>query len=224
MIKHHFKKLVSVALAAVMVIGMSTTALASNYSNSVQVVTNNDNTCVVKEITADGITIATNNKDTGILTIDKYNSTEDVLLSTEILDLNAIAAETEISNDTATPQAASKHVYQHTFSNREYDCYIYSSYTSWTIRSGDNTKTRTENSSNASKLESFRGYVEDVNSAEFTLIGAVGAGAAATAITAFLSGGLAAGIAAAGGSAAVVAAFSSLNSAINSADYYYARI
>lgn len=222
----NFKKLISMLLTLCLIMGISTTAFASENS-SVQTITNNDAVCVVKEITSNGITIATNDKLTGILTIEKYDSTESVLLSTTTLDLNVLPIETDPQFETfgtVSPQASYTHVYQHTFANREYDCYIYSTYTNWTIRSGDNYKNVRETNANSSKLESFRSYVEDVNSAEFTLIGAVGATAAATAISAFLSGGLAAGIAAAGGSAGVTAAFASLNSAINSADYYFARI
>lgn len=47
---------------------------------------------------------------------------------------------------------------------------------------------------------------------------------AVTAISAFVSGGTAAGIAAAGGSSVIIAAFASLNKACNNADYYYKRV
>ena len=216
------KRVLSLLLTLSLVMGLSITAFAAEPSaQSVQVLANDDTVCVVREVTADGVTIATNNKETGILTIKKYDNTESFLLSTDTLDLNAIAESVEA--EAQTPATTMDYVYQHTFSNREYDIFIYTDKTHWKLRSGDNTNSLYESSSNASTLDSFRSAVEDVNAAEFTLIGAVGATTAATAISAFLSGGLAAGVAAAGGSAAVVAAFASLNSAINSADYYYAR-
>lgn len=146
------------------------------------------------------------------------------MLSANTIDLESITTAISENDNSQNVNIRSTHIYQHTFSNREYDIYMYDTYTSWKIRSGGNYKTVTEKSSNSSYLESFRSAVEDVNSAEFTLIGAVGATVAATAITAFLSGGLAAGIAAAGGSAGATAAFASLNSATNNADYYFARI
>ena len=218
------KRILSLLLTLSLIMGLSATTFAAEPSTqSVQVLANDDTLCVVKEVTTDGVTIATNNKETGILTIEKYDASESFLLSTDTLDLNAIAKSVEEELQTPTTTALVDYIYQHTFSNREYDIFIHTDNTYWELRSGDNTKSVYESSSNASTLDSFRSAVEDVNAAEFTLIGAVGATAAATAISAFLSGGLAAGVAAAGGSAGAVAAFASLNSAINSADYYYAR-
>lgn len=216
------KKLLSMLLTLSLIMGLSITAFAAEPSDqSVQILANNDTVCIVREVTTDGVTIATNNKETGILTIEKYDDSESSLLSTDTLDLNAIAKSVEEELQTPTTTSLNEYIYQHTFSNREYDIFIHPNSTHWKIRSGDNTKSIYESSSNASTLDNFRSAVEDVNAAEFTLIGAVGAGVAVTAITAFMSGGLAAGIAAAGGSAAAVAAFASLNSAINSADYYF---
>ena len=215
-----YKKILSFILASVMCIMCVSSVSAETIDNNIMVLENNSQECVVREVTDSGIVIATNNKTTGILTVDTYDLEEKNIVSTQILDLNAIEAgiENEIS------LAANDHMYQHTFSNREYDIYYYSSYTSWQLRSGDSRKTRTQTSSNISDLESFRGAVEDVNSAEYEIMINVGTTAAITAITAYLTGGLAAGLAAAGGSAAVATAFTDLNSACNTADYYFNKL
>lgn len=218
------KKFISLMLAMIMMFTMCISASAAENDATITILKNTPSICVVQEVTESGITIAINNKETNILTIEYYDSTKSNLLSINTLDLEAITTDIIENNNSQNVNTRSTHVYQHTFSNREYDIYMYDTYTSWKIRSDSNYKTVTEKSSNSSYLESFRSAVEDVNSAEFTLIGAVGATVAATAITAFLSGGLAAGIAAAGGSAGATAAFASLNSAINSADYYFARV
>mgnify|MGYP003372949731 CR=1 FL=1 len=220
MLKKHFKKLVGLALTAVMLLSMTTTAFASE---PVQVLTNNNDVCIVREVTEDGITIATNNKQTGLLTIEKYDSSGNYLQSTETLDLNAITQSVATENDTATPLASSDYVYQHTFSNREYDIYIHTDRTHWYLRSGDNEKSMYGTTSNSENLENFRNAVNDVNSAEFALAGAVGGTALATVITAFLTGGTAAGLAAAGGTAAAAAALGIFDSAISNADYWYAK-
>lgn len=220
MIKHHFKKLVCLALTAVMLLSMTTTAFASE---PVQVLTNNNDVCIVREVTEDGITIATNNKQTGLLTIEKYDSSGNYLQSTETLDLNAIAQSAEIESNIATTFANSDYVYQHTFSNREYDIYFHTDSTHWYLRSGDNEKSMYETTSNSKNLENFRTAVNNVNSAEFAVGGAVGGTALVTVITAFLTGGMAAGLAAAGGTAAAAAALGVLDSAISNADYWYAK-
>lgn len=218
----HLKKFIASLLTICLILGTSTTAFASE---PVQILANNDNECVVREITDDGITVATNNKQTGILTIEKYDSTGTTLLSTETLDLNAIAEEAELSEQNGSQTLSDyTHVYQHTFSNREYDCYIYTSYTRWKLRSGDSYKTLYEYSTNASAIENFRSAVESVNSAELALISVVGGTAVVTIVSALLSGGTAAAIAAAGGVSGASAAIFVLNSAINNADYYFARL
>ena len=90
------KSVLSLILTLSLVMGLSITAFAADPSaQSVQVLANDDNVCVVREVTADGVTIATNNKETGILTIEKYDDTESFLLSTDTLDLNAIAESVE---------------------------------------------------------------------------------------------------------------------------------
>lgn len=205
-----------------MIFSLSMSAFAVNTDSKIDIIKNDDSVCVVEEVTKNGFTVATNDKTSNTLTIEYYNSAKTELLSVQTLDLTTIAD--SINDNLQNINSLSTHIYQHTFSNREYDIYIYNTYTSWTIRSGNNNKTVTEKSSNANNLDNFRSAVEDVNSAEFTLIGSIGTTAAATAISAFLSGGLAAGIAAAGGGAGVTAAFASLNAAINNADYYYARV
>lgn len=215
-----FKKLLCFMLSAIMLLSMSTTAFASE---PVQVLTNNNDVCIVREVTEDGITIATNNKQTGLLTIEKYDSSGNYLQSTETLDLNAIAQSAEIESNIATTFANPDYVYQHTFSNREYDIYFHTDSTHWYLRSGDNEKSMYETTSNSKNLENFRTAVNNVNSAEFAVGGAVGGTALVTVITAFLTGGMAAGLAAAGGTAAAAAALGVLDSAISNADYWYAK-
>lgn len=227
------KKIMSLILIACLVVGLcvNVSAAESNYS----IVLNNEMTCVVKEITSDGVIVATNNKESGILTIEKYDSTETNLLSTESLDLKAIiaAAEEEINqnneetvdlNAPSTRASYNKHTYQHTFSNREYDCYFYTNYVSWVCRSGDDYKNRQESSTNAAVLESFRNAVENVNTAELSLAGVIGGTAVVAVVSALLTGGIAAAIAAAGGISGAAGAIVALNSAINNADYYFARL
>lgn len=214
------KRFICFLLSAIMLLTMTTTAFAYE---PVQVLTNNNNVCIVREITEDAVTIATNNKQTGILTIEKYDSSGNYLQSTETLDLIAIAQSAEIENNSATMLASCDYVYQHTFSNREYDIFIHSDKTHWYLRSGDNEKSMYETTSNSENLENFRNAVNDVNSAEFALGGAVGGTALATVITAFLSGGLAAGLAAAGGTATAAAALGVLDTAISNADYWYSK-
>lgn len=190
--------------------------------STVVVLSNTDNECVVKEFQKDNIIISTNNKKTNRLTIERYDSTEQTLLSREVLDLNTLA-ENYISDNGIALQSGD--VYQHTFSNREYD--IFYSYASpqWQIRSQDNRKLGYESTvNNMSYLENFRNAVEDINATEFNIIGAVGSTVAVTAIAAYLTGGIGAGSAAAGGSAAIIAEFTSLNTACRNADYYFNRI
>lgn len=221
------KKLSALLLVGILTLTMSISAFAANTEN-VKILTNNATECVVEEITEEGTTRATNHKDTGLLVIEKFDETGNTLISTETLDLNAISRSVMAATDrptlNATRAAYNEHNYQHTFTNREYDCYVYNTYTQWDLRSGDRTKSVRENSSNSSNLESFRGYVEEVNSQEFKVIGVVGSTAAVSIFTGILSGGLAGGIAAAGGAPGVVAVLADLNSAMNSADHYYDKI
>ncbi len=90
----------------------------------------------------------------------------------------------------------------------------------WKCRIPSGIKNVNENSSNRSNLRTFADHVEEVNEAEFVIIGTVGSTAAETAIAAFLTG----GTAAAGGRSAIVAAFANLNSACNKADLAYSYI
>lgn len=212
------KKLLSLLVAFTLMLGTSLSTFASSNETPI-VLVSDEQKVIVREVTEEGITIATNDKTTKVLTVENYDSTGENLLSSMTIDLNEI--ETEAREVLAFWNGD---LYQHTFSDREYDVW-FDSPNEWTVRSGDNAKYNvTETTRNAANLESFRGYVEDVNEAEYLIIGAVGGTLAVTAITAFLTGGTAAGIAAAGGGTAIVAAFAYLNKACNNADYYFRRI
>lgn len=212
------KKLVSLLLTLCLILGLSTTAFASE-SSTMTTLENNANVCVVKEVTSEGITIATNNKTTKLLTVEKYDTSGQNLLSSQVINLNTIADE---MGTTETLEESRIHwgngdLYQHTFSNYEYDLW-YGSPNEWEIRKKDMTVYVDETPKNSDNLYAYADRVEDVNAAEFTIIGAVGATVAATAIAAFLTGGTAAGVAAAGGGAAITAAFANLNSCCNKAE------
>lgn len=207
------KKLVSLLLSMVMLFTLTTTAFASN-NNQIIELCNDENVVVIQEITSDGITIATNNKNTNLLTIEKYDGTKTTLLSKEVIDLNILKANSEIE---ATIHFGNGNKYQHTFTNREYDIW-YGNPREWKCRSGGSIVWVNETSRNEDDLRTFAECVEGVNEAEFVIIAALGGTLAATAIAAFLSGGTAAGIAAAGGGTAITTAFVNLNSACNKAD------
>lgn len=218
------KKILSFVLSIAMIFTMSSTASAASISSSVEILTNTDTLCVVQENTSAGKTVATNNKQTGILTIEKYDAAN-TLISTETLDLAAINSGNFSDETFASPRAADyDYIYQHTFSNREYDLLAYhngSNY--WTLRSGDNNKSMFQTASNQGNLNNFREAVNNVNTAEFQLGGVVGSGLLIGVIAAFLSGGTAAGIAAAGGVAGAGVALGNLDSAISNADYWYSQ-
>lgn len=218
-----FKAIISTFLVCALFWGLMTISFSSNASKIV-ILKNDDVQCVVKETTNQGVTIATNNKVTNKLIVQKFDSLEKTLLSTEIINLETIA------HDMGTSEVLDNRIhwgngdaYQHTFSDREYDVW-YGSPNEWKIKKKDSERWLDETTSNANELESFRADVEDVNEAEFIIIGAIGGTAAATAVAAFLSGGTAAGIAAAGGGTVIVTAFANLNKACNNADYHYDRI
>lgn len=212
------KKLISLFVAFTLMLGTSVSTFASSNETPI-VLVSDEQKVIVREVTEEGITIATNDKTTKVLTVENYDSAGENLLSSMTIDLNEI--ETETGEFLALWDGD---LYQHTFSDREYDVW-FGSPNEWKVRSGDSTKYKVmETTSNISNLESFRGYVEDVNEAEYLIIGAVGGTVAVTAITAFLTGGTAAGIAAAGGGTAIAAAFTNLNKACNNADYYFRRI
>lgn len=211
------KKIVSLLLALCLIMGLSTTAFASE--NTLTTIENNENVVVVKEVTSNGITIATNDKNTNLLTVENYDSTGEFLISSQVINLNTIADELgTVEKPTTRAHWGNGDVYQHTFSDYEYDIW-YGNPNEWKVRKPQNSTTYyiNETSSNSSKLYAYADRVEDVNEAEFVIVGAVGGTAAATAIAAFLTGGAAAGAAAAGGGAAIVAAFANLNSCCNKA-------
>ena len=191
--------------------------LENHLSNSVSILTNNENEVIVKEVTVDGITISKNDKTTNILTIEKYDISGENLLSTDTLNLNEIQPINEI-------QPFVDHSYQNTFMNREYDIYFHSNKTNWDIRSTDRTKYVTESPTNKDNLKEFRAAVERLNNGEFAVISAVGLGTATVVFTAFLTGGLGTAIAAAGAGGAVSAALLICNSAISDADYYFNKV
>ena len=174
----------------------------------------NEKENVVKEVTAEGITISTNNKETNIITVDKYDSSGDTLLTSMTIDLNNIDTE-EVSSPYAFNSESQK-----TFMNREYITY-FGDPNRWELRSKDKRKSVKESSKNKADLRSFRSAVERVNSGEFAVIAAVGVGGSVTILTALLTGGLGAGLAAAGSGTAISAAVIATNSACNDADFYY---
>lgn len=200
-----------------LIIGLSTTAFASE--NTLTTLENNKNVVVVKEVTPEGIVIATNDKNTNLLTIENYDISGTILISSQVINLSTIADELGMTEIAITRSHwGNGDVYQHTFTDYEYDIW-YGNPNEWKIKKPQDNYTRyiDETSSNSSKLYAYADKVEDVNEAEFVIIGAVGGTVALTAIAAFVSGGTAAGAAAAGGGSAIVAAFANLNSCCNKA-------
>lgn len=191
-----------------------------NLQNSISILKDNENELVVKEITTDGIVISTNNKTTNILTIEKYDISGENLVSTDILNLSEIQP-----LDQQIEAFSIDYSYQNTFLNREYKIYFHGNgKNNWDIRSKDRTKYLAESSSNRGDLEKFRDAVERLNNAEFAVISAVGFSAATTILTAFLTGGLGAGLAAAGTGTTVAGTLYLVNSAVSDADYYFNRL
>lgn len=211
-------------------------------NDDVSILKDSSSQIVVKEVKEDGITIATKDKNTNTLTIEKYDVTGDELISTESFDLNelkASALEAQKSQSEPLPiqlqkstmglqsAAASKTTtsYQNTFMNREYSISFFKDGSNnWRIRSDDRRKSVTEKKSNRSNLSNFRSAVERVNSGELAVISAAGFTTAVTILTVFLSGGLAAGIAVAGAGGTVATALYTVNSAVSDADYYFNRV
>lgn len=182
---------------------------------------------VVKEITSDVITIATNKKVENVLTIEKYDAADQSLISTEVINLNELQSLNQAPNKFSPEMKAYavNRSYQHTYTNREYDIYFFDSgLVNWKIRSDDRRKSVSENSSNRTNLKNFRSAVERVNTAELQVISAAGITTAVSLITVFMTGGLAAGLALATGGGTVSAAMISMNSAVSDADYYFNRV
>lgn len=220
-------KISAVALTVIMVLVLfPTNSLAAQASernaietlfDGITVEVDNEFEYVVKEVTSEGITISTNNRVSHMLFIEKFDTAGN-LLSVDTIDI--YATETGESGFGDLTRATSS---QYTFSNREYYVNHDSGY--WKIRSGDNNKTGYEkNVNNTSYLESFRGYVEDVNSAELALIGVVGGTLIVAVVTGLLTGGVGAAIAAAEGIVGASAAIAVLSKCINNADYYYNKV
>lgn len=221
-----FKKLLSLTLGIVMLMGVSSNAFAAENSN-ITTLRNDSKLCIVKEVNHNNVTIATNDKTSNVLTVAKYDFSGTNLISKQIIDLNTISKENKSSNILKSRSHwGNGDSYQHTFSDREFDIWYgkRGEPNEWKIAIPKSSRTVKETKYNERNLESFRSAVEDVNESEYIVIGAVGGTVAATAISAFVSAGTAAGIAAAGGTSVIVAAFASLNKACNNADYYYKRV
>ncbi len=215
---------------------------SQDVNDKVSILKDNTSEIVVKEVKEDGVTVATKDKSTNILTIQKYDVTGDELLSTESLDLNeleASALEAQKAQSEPLPEQLQKSSmglqsatakkttmsYQNTFMNREYSISFFKDgKNNWRIRSDDRRKSVTEKKSNRSNLTHFRSAVERVNNGELAVISAAGLTTALTILTAFLSGGLAAGIAVSGAGGTVTTALYTVNSAISDADYYFNRV
>ena len=90
-----FKKILSLVLASVMSVMCIANASAATIDNNVTVLVNNEEQCVVREITDSGMVIATNDKASGILTIDTYDANGSNVIATQSLNLNTIAENIE---------------------------------------------------------------------------------------------------------------------------------
>lgn len=190
---------------------------------NITILENNLSKTIVKEVTDNGVTISTNDKLTQILTIDKFEKDGVTLISSTKLDLaeiNAQAAEPEISTFAFSGKGD---IYQHTFTNREYDIKLNQTNKTreWRLRSGSQTKYVMEiEDVNDDILKDFRKAVNAIDSTEknIILVGGVAA------IAAFLTGGIAAGISAAGGGTLVGGLFIALDGQIDEADYIYRMV
>lgn len=196
---------------------------------SVSVIENSEDLCIVKEVSNEGIVYARNDKKKNELTVEKYSRDETILYSSETLSLDALfTGANELLEDKQKRLTVSGNgdVFQHTFSNREYDIYNAPRAGSpnekiWKIRSGDNYKERFTPSGKQTQLDNFRNAVNKVDGYEKALIGIVGASAAVVGIGILVSQGVAAAAAAMGGGDAVVTAIVNLNVSISDADYWF---
>ena len=167
MIKHPFKKLVSIALSAVMIMGMSVTALASSpqtdgYHTSILT----DNSSVrISQTSDDNFTyIATYDKSTGTIQLTQTSNTTG---AQKVGDIAPIKPQTRASLE------------EKTFTNYEYEI-TYGSPNTWELRRpGDNAfnwvyfKTK-ETSKNRSYLTTFRSAVDKINVQEGAIVGTLG--------------------------------------------------
>ena len=217
-LKHVLCLTLSTILTTTTIIPSFASDLSSNYlieelnniDENISIVENNNNKTVVKEYKENETIVATYDKTRNIVINEIYNEDESYLISSSILDLNNI--DNSFSNNLR--------LYQNTFSNREYR----NTGGHWEIRSGNLKKSGYENDSNIDYLEKFRDAVEEVNSAEYTLMGVVGGSVIVSVVTALLSSGTAAAIAVAGGVAGSTTAIANLNKHINNADYYFSKV
>lgn len=220
------KNVVSLLLVVCLILNLGMPTFASE--NTLTTLVNNENVIVVREITSEGITIATNDKNTNILTVEKYDSSGKVLISSQVINLATVVDNLHQANSTAVQPLffGNGDVYQHTFCNYEYDIWYRNPNNKWKIRKPQNNTEiyLEENPSNTDNLYVYAERVEDVNRAEFDIIFSIGETTAVIAIAVFLQAGIAAAIAAAGGGFTIVRAFENLESCCNKALLAFNRI
>jgi len=229
--KKCLKRLVSIVLVFCLSFLTTFPAFATNPSTyippTITILKDDNLVRMVKEINADGITIATNDKVTHLLTIEKYDYTGKNLISSQVLNLEKITSEASKSpNDVSLNRAAELVDSENTFTNYEYAVWEYvGAPNEWRCRVPDETIWVDETSSSlTSYLERFRDNVQNINSAEADVIISVGTTVAVAAFAAFVSGGLAAAVAAIPTGSSAVKAFIALDGYSQDAEYNFSKI
>lgn len=214
------RKCLSMIIIFCLILGLATKVSASELG-SILVLKSNKNAIVVREITSEGITIATNDKNTNLLKIEKFDKSGKILVSSQILNLKTIVNE----NKDIERFFDDRHLERHTISGYGYDVW-YGYVNRWRIsKPQHNTSINlVENKENKDNIYDFSQKVHDVGQAEGRIIGVIGATLALVAITAYFSGGLAAALAVAGAGATITLAFIDLGECCSRAQLSFNRI
>ena len=230
MVKNHFKKLVSLTLAAVMLVGASVTTFATEGPPTY-------NLTILEDSDTQKVTQTSDNAYVYITTFDKINNTMQFTTINKSTNTKTVGAEisredagsvTSYSN--ATTRSASLN--EKTFTNYEYTK-AYGSTNTWTLRRPDGSLTGTiyfktyEVSQNRSYINTFKSAVDTINTKEGEIVASYGIvvlsdiAAAAISAGAIATGGAlspaawTAIVAAAGANTACVAVCVSWNNACN---------
>lgn len=175
MIKKHFKKLVSVALAAVMVMGMSLTAFAAETPSTYDLT-------VLEDSNTQRVTQTSDSNYTYTTTFDKINDTMQftkVDKSTNVATVGAEVSGTDAISATSYANARANTLNENTFTNYEYTK-TYGSTNTWELRRPDGSLTGTiyfktyEVSKNRSYINTFKSAVDTINTKEGEIVGAYG--------------------------------------------------
>ncbi|ETT56524.1 hypothetical protein C162_01079 [Paenibacillus sp. FSL R7-269] len=223
-----FKKLLALALSAIMVLGIGTTAFASDVPNV-------DFNLSVSEVAGIRTSVTSDETSQYIVVYDSIQNTMQVSIK-DLETGSIVEGETIEAKALQSSQSARSTIHQDTFSNYEYDVYT-GSPNEWRLErpkgSGQGYFMTYENSSNTTQLNSFFDKVNILNDKEWTavslygvsLISAVGAGFASA--LALASGGtltpaaIAAVVAATGATGATAIAMTAIGTQCNVCELAY---